>query len=82
VGSFFVADAAPVQTTWPAESAAIDHTFSELLFVPPPSHRPAPAASSRRKSASFPFPLGLVEASITAAPAASLVLSLAEMLPT
>lgn len=80
-GSAFVTRTAPVQTTWPVQSASIDHTFTELMFIPPPSSRPVLALPRRRSSSAFPFPFGLVDASITAAPSTSLVLSLAEMLP-
>ena len=38
-GSLFVTRAAPVQSTWTAETDAIDHTFSELMFIPPPLRR-------------------------------------------
>lgn len=80
-GSVFVTRAAPVQTTWPDDSTTIDHTFSELMFIPPPSNRPVLSWSRRRGSPAFPFPFGLVDASITAAPTASIVMSLAEVLP-
>lgn len=80
-GSLFVASAAPVQSTWPIASAAIDHTFSELVFIPPPSQRQVLANPFRRSNPALPFPFGLVDASITAAPSAGLVLGLAEMMP-
>lgn len=80
-GSTFVTGAAPVQTTWPVAHAAIDHTFSELTFIPPPSNRPVLALPRRRSSSAFPFPFGLVDAAIAAAPTSSLILNLTEMLP-
>ena len=38
-GARFVSGAL-VQTTWPVASPCIDHTFSELLFIPTPPRRP------------------------------------------
>ncbi|HHY51420.1 MAG TPA: hypothetical protein GYA10_16935 [Alphaproteobacteria bacterium] len=75
--SIFTAKAAPVQSTRPSENPAIDHTFSELMFIPPPSVRPRLALLQRRSS-TLPFPLGMADAGIAATPAAGLVLCLAE----
>jgi hypothetical protein len=80
-GSMFLTRAAPAQTTWPVAGAAIDHTFSELMFIPPPSNQQVLVLPRRRSSSAFPFPFGLVDAAITAAPTTSLVLNLSEMLP-
>jgi hypothetical protein len=80
-GSVFVSLAAPVQSTWQGNSNVIDHTFSELLFIPPPRNRAVVRWPRPRRSPVFPFPFGLIEASITAAPTASIVFSLAEALP-
>lgn len=80
-GARFITQAAPVQTTWPVESEAIDHTFSELMFIPSLSNGPAFGLPRRRSSSAFPSPFGLVDASIAAVPSTSLVLSLAETLP-
>jgi hypothetical protein len=80
-GSAFVTLAAPVQTTRPVDNDLIDHTFTELMFIPPPSNRPVFGLPRRRSSTAFPFPFGLVEASVTAAPTTSIMINLAEMLP-
>lgn len=80
-GAAFVRRAAPVQSTHGPGNGVIDHTFSELLFIPPPSNRPVFEWPRRRSSSAFPFPFGLVDASITAAPTTGIMLSMAEMLP-
>lgn len=80
-GSVFVTDVAPVQSTWGPGIGAIDHTFSELVFIPPPANRPLFEWPRRRGNSALPFRFGLVDASITAAPTTSAILSLAEMLP-
>lgn len=80
-GSRFVRVGAPVQTTWTVESSAIDHTFSELLFIPAPQRRPLLRWGRRGASAALPFTSGLLDTTFTASPSASLVLSFAEKLP-
>lgn len=80
-GAVFSTRVAPVQTTWPVESAVIDDTFSELMFIPPPDSRPLLALPRWRSGPAFPFPFGLVDASITATPTATFALNLVEMLP-
>lgn len=80
-GSALVTDVAPAQSTWGPGSGAIDHTFSELVFIPPPASRPLFEWPHRRGNSALPFRFGLFDASITAAPTTSAILSLAEMLP-
>lgn len=80
-GSLFASLAAPVQSTRKDHGSAIDHTFSELLFIPPPRSHQSARWRRQRHSPVFPFPFGLVEASVTAAPTASIVFNLADMLP-
>lgn len=78
-GTVFVRRAAPAQSTWGSGNGIIDHTFSELLFIPPPSKRPVFEWRRRRGNSALPF--GLLDASITTAPTTGIMLSVAEMLP-
>lgn len=80
-GAAFITRAAPVQTTWPTETAAIDHTYSELLFIPPPNRRPGPSPLLGLGSSARPFPFGITDLGIVTAPSASAILGLAEMMP-
>ncbi|MGV3548796.1 hypothetical protein [Rhizobium sp.] len=80
-GSVFVTRAAPVQSTHIAENGIIDHTFSEFMFIPPPSNRPILEWPRRRNSQPMPLPFGIVDASITAGPTTGVMLSLVDILP-
>lgn len=81
LGSRFIREGAPVQTTWPVATPAIDHTFSELLFIPAPQRRALFSLGRYGRNFTLPLTSGLLDASITAAPSTCLVLSLVDMLP-
>jgi hypothetical protein len=81
LGSRFVRKGAPVQTTWPVEVSSIDHTYSELLFIPALQRQPLFALRRQGGNPKVPLTPGLLDASITAAPSTTLALSLVEMLP-
>jgi len=78
--AIFVSRFAPVQTTRPSDNPAIDHTFSELMFIPPP--RVGPLLSFHRRhehgGASLPFPLGLADFGLAAPMATGVALCIAE----
>lgn len=76
--AIFVSRFAPVQSTRPSDNPAIDHTFSELLFIPPPRVDPFFSFEKRHGGASLPFPLGLADIGLTAPVAAGLALCVAE----
>lgn len=76
----FVTRFAPVQSTMPSANPAIDHTFSELMFIPPPTARPAFALPRQPHGrGAFPFPLEIADAGFAAIPAATaLIIGLTE----
>lgn len=80
LGSAFVGIAAPAQSTRQDTSGVIDHTFTELMFIPPPNNRPILPWTRGRGNSAMPFPFGLIDASIATAPATGMVLNMAEML--
>lgn len=70
--SAFVTRFAPVQSTMPSANPAIDHTFSELMFIPPPPARPVLAPPPQpRGSGMVPFPLQVADIGFAAIPAAT-----------
>lgn len=76
--AIFVSRFAPVQSTRPSDNPAIDHTFSELMFIPPPRVEPLFNLSKRHGGANLPFPLGLADIGLTAPVAAGVALCIAE----
>lgn len=74
----FIARFAPVQSTQPTDNPAIDHTFSELLFIPPPRSRPLAIRQRRPDGASMPFPLSFADIGLLAPAATGLAVSFAE----
>lgn len=76
--SLFVRHTAPVQTTGSASTAVIDHTYSELMFIPQPAPRPVLRFMRTRENPALPFPLGLAELNIMASSTAGFLVSLNE----
>ena len=77
-GAIFVSRFAPVQSTRPSDNPAIDHTFSELLFIPPPRSGPFFSLPRRHGGANLPFPLDFADIGLSTPIAAGIALCLAE----
>lgn len=76
--AIFVSRFAPVQSTRPSDNSAIDHTFSELMFIPPPRVRPLFQVQKRPGDAGLPFPLDLADIGLSASVSIGMAIGIAD----